>query len=111
MRRPCTHWFTGLYAASHNPAVYYQNLAQCPAHDVSLRALRPALDTETLPAFVFITPNMCDSMHNCSVAVGDAWLRRIIRRLTASAALSARHHGRCSSPSTRAIRTTPTLAS
>jgi phosphatidylinositol-3-phosphatase len=86
MRKPCTHWFTGAYAASHNPAVYYTNLDGCRTHDLALPALRAALDADTLPAFVFVTPNMCDSMHNCSVATGDAWLGRILKRLTASAA-------------------------
>ena len=86
MRRPCTHWFTGRYAASHNPAVYYTGLDDCRTHDLPLRALRVALDSDTLPAFVFVMPNMCDSMHSCSVATGDAWLWRMIRRLTASAA-------------------------
>lgn len=86
MRRPCTHWFTGLYAASHNPAVYYTNLTDCRARDVNIRALRPALDGDTLPAFVFITPNMCNSMHNCSVGTGDGWLHHVIRRLAASPA-------------------------
>lgn len=86
MRRPCTHWFTGSYAASHNPAVYYGNLQGCRAHDVNLRALAPALEADALSAFVFITPNMCDSMHNCSVWIGDAWLWRIVRRLTRSRA-------------------------
>jgi len=86
MHKPCTHWFTGAYAASHNPAVYYTSLDACRTHDLGLPALRAALDSDTLPAFVFITPNMCDSMHNCSVATGDAWLWRIVQRLTASAA-------------------------
>src|SRR5262249_30242538 len=35
---------------------------------------------------VFITPNMCHSMHNCSVGAGDGFLWRIVKRLTASAA-------------------------
>jgi hypothetical protein len=87
MRRPCTHWFSGLYAASHNPAVYYRDLrADCRSHDLGLRALQPALDADTLPAFVFITPNICTSMHSCSVTTGDAWLGRIVTRLTASRA-------------------------
>jgi hypothetical protein len=84
MRRPCTHVFTGLYAASHNPAVYYTTLPDCGAQDVNLRELQPALDADTLPAFVFITPNMCHSMHNCSVARGDVWLWHMVLRLTAS---------------------------
>ena len=86
MRRPCTHWFTGAYAASHNPAVYYTNLHDCRERDVNIRALKPALANDTLGSFVFITPNMCDSMHNCSVGTGDAWLWRIVQRLTASPA-------------------------
>src|SRR5262245_36220111 len=86
MRRPCTRWFTGSYAASHNPAVYYRALTDCREHAVNLRALRAHLAQDTLPAFAFITPNMCHSMHNCSVTSGDAWLRRLLGRLTASAA-------------------------
>ena len=39
-----------------------------------------------LPEFAFITPNMCHSMHNCSVRTGDAWLRHIVRLLTSSPA-------------------------
>ena len=90
MRRPCTHWFTGLYAASHNPAVYYRNLADCAARAVNLRGLARDLAQDTLPAFAFVTPNLCHSMHNCSVASGDAWLRRLMRRLTDSAAYRRR---------------------
>jgi len=87
MRRPCTHYFTGLYAASHNPAVYFTKLAtDCPTRDVSLRNLRAALDGDALPAFVFVTPNFCHDMHSCSVGTGDAWLRHAIRRLAGSAA-------------------------
>jgi hypothetical protein len=88
MRRPCTTFFTGLYAASHDPAVYYTTLTDCPSRVLNLRALDAALAADTLPAFVFITPNMCHSMHNCSVRTGDAWLRHTIGRLTASAAWS-----------------------
>jgi len=86
MRRPCVHWFTGSYAASHNPAVYYRALTDCREHALNLRALARDLDQDTLPAYVSVTPNMCHSMHNCSVTSGDAWLRRLLGRLTASAA-------------------------
>ena len=86
MGKPCTHWFTGLYAASHNPAVYYRGLTDCGTHDVNLRELAGALATDTLPVFVFITPNMCASMHSCSVGTGDAWLSHVVRRLTSSPA-------------------------
>jgi hypothetical protein len=86
MRKPCTHFFTGPYAASHNPAVYYTTLTDCPLRAVNLRALFTDLATDSLASFSFVTPNMCHSMHNCSVRTGDAWLRHIVRLLTASSA-------------------------
>jgi hypothetical protein len=84
MPRPCQHWFQGAYAASHNPATYYRSLSDCELHDLGLRALGGALATDTLPAFTFITPNLCHSMHSCGVGAGDAWLRRMVRKVTAS---------------------------
>jgi hypothetical protein len=39
-----------------------------------------------LPAFVFVTPNLCHDMHNCSIETGDAWLARAIGALVGSAA-------------------------
>jgi phosphatidylinositol-3-phosphatase len=86
MPKPCVHWFTGPYAASHNPAVYYRALADCPLHDVPYARLQQDLDADTLPAFVFVTPNMCHDMHNCPVGTGDAWLAHAMRALVASAA-------------------------
>jgi len=86
MPKPCTHWFTGPYAASHNPAVYYKSLPDCALHDVGYGQLQSDLDADTLPAFVFVTPDMCHSMHNCSVATGDAWLAHAVRKLVASPA-------------------------
>ena len=86
MRRPCTHVFTGRYAASHNPAVYYRSLTDCATNDVNFHQLKVDLDTNALPAFAFVTPNLCHAMHGCSVTTGDQWLRRFITRVAASAA-------------------------
>jgi len=86
MPKPCVHFFTGPYAASHNPAVYYRTPAACDARDVPYGRLQADLDSDTLPAFVFIVPNMCHSMHNCSVATGDGWLGKTVRALAASPA-------------------------
>jgi acid phosphatase len=30
-----------------------------------------------LPDFSLVIPDLCHSMHDCNVSVGDAWLRRI----------------------------------
>jgi hypothetical protein len=35
----------------------------------------PAGDFPRLPAVAFVIPNLCDDMHDCPVATGDAWLR------------------------------------
>ena len=86
MPRPCAHFFQTPYSASHNPAVYYRSLPDCDLHDVGLRVLHSDLDRDRLPAFAFIMPNLCESMHSCSVTAGDRWLRRLLRRLAASAA-------------------------
>ena len=53
-----------------------------------------------LPDFAFVVPDLCNSMHDCSVRTGDTWLRRTV----GAAARSCRAR-RSSSPSTRARAT------
>lgn len=71
----------GEYAVKHNPAAYYTGIAsQCASSDVPLGTpssgpLASALKRNTLPAFSFVTPNLCNDMHDCSVTTGDGWLR------------------------------------
>ena len=81
MPMSCDRVTSGDYAARHNPAVYYTDLATtCPKDDVPLRQ---PLDLSA--AFTFITPNICDDMHSCPVATGDAWLSRFIPQILNSA--------------------------
>jgi hypothetical protein len=89
MIKPCQRQFKAPYAASHNPAVYYRGLTDCSARDVGLARLQADLDADTLPAFAFVTPNMCHSMHDCSVRTGDAWLKHVVGELVASRAYQA----------------------
>jgi hypothetical protein len=35
----------------------------------------PATDFSRLPTLSFVIPNLCNDMHDCSVATGDSWLR------------------------------------
>ncbi len=37
-----------------------------------------------------IVPNICDDMHSCPVAIGDAWLRRIVPSILASSQYQSR---------------------
>lgn len=79
MPTPCDRVTSGQYAARHNPAVYYTNLPMCASNDV---ALTTPLNLSA--AFTMITPNVCNDMHDCSVATGDAWLKKYVPLIVAS---------------------------
>jgi phosphatidylinositol-3-phosphatase len=69
------------YAKKHNPFVYFRRVVRSPARlrrIVPLAQLRRDLAAERLPDFSLVVPDLCHSMHDCSVAVGDAWLARIV---------------------------------
>jgi hypothetical protein len=84
MPGPCALTSSGRYAVKHNPAAYYvgaDDRRACARDDVPLGSttggpLADALGRGDLPAFTFITPDLCNDTHDCDVAVGDAWLRR-----------------------------------
>jgi hypothetical protein len=70
--------FNGRYAKKHNPFAYFRSIAEDPARRarlVPLSQLGPDLRGGALPSFSLVVPDLCHSMHDCSVAVGDAWLR------------------------------------
>jgi phosphatidylinositol-3-phosphatase len=61
----------GRYAAKHNPWVDFSNIpssANLPYRDFPT-------DYARLPTVSFVIPNLCNDMHDCSVAVGDRWAR------------------------------------
>jgi acid phosphatase len=62
----------GEYARKHVPWADFRNVPGA----VSMPFSRfPASDFASLPTVSFVIPNLCDDMHDCSVAAGDAWLR------------------------------------
>ena len=66
----------GLYTVHHNPEAYYTQ-APCATNDVDYSQLATALQSPgALPAYVFITPNLNDDMHNGTVQQGDTWLQQ-----------------------------------
>ena len=94
----CARTSSGLYAARHNPAVYYRRIGerQCRRHVVPLGSrrsgpLRRALDHRGTPAYMFVTPNLCHDMHNCGVAVGDLWVSAWVRMIVKTRAYRAGH--------------------
>lgn len=84
----------GKYAVKHNPAAYYvggDDRQACRSDDVPLGSvqsgeLRRDLDGNALPTFSFITPNLCNDTHDCSVKTGDEWLAQWIPVILASSA-------------------------
>lgn len=67
---------TGDYARKHEPAINFTAISTVPA-----RCLNITDFTHFDPAaadFEFITPNLCNDMHDCPTATGDAFLRRFV---------------------------------
>ncbi|MFC9929840.1 alkaline phosphatase family protein [Streptomyces sp. NPDC127190] len=62
---------SGNYAQKHNPWFGFSNV---PTSTAKTFAEFPT-DYSTLPQVSFVVPNLCDDMHDCSVATGDTWLK------------------------------------
>jgi hypothetical protein len=96
MPAPCTAKNSGNYAVRHNPFMYYPGItndkASCAAHVVPFTQLAQDLKSASgLPDFSFISPNMCNDMHDCPVATGDAWLSREVPKILASPAFTTQN--------------------
>ncbi len=90
----------GLYAAKHNPMVFFDdvtgtndpNSAYCIAHQRPYTEIDADLTNDTVARYNFITPNLCNDMHNScapllnAVAQGDAWLSTEVPKILQSAA-------------------------
>jgi hypothetical protein len=92
---------SGRYAPKHNPMIYFGDVtdsndagsARCIAHVRPYTELARDLETRAVPGYSFITPDLCDDMHDSSgcasadsVANGDAWLSREVPKILASRA-------------------------
>lgn len=78
------------YMQKHNPFIYYNdvrtNPARCAEHVVPFTQLGTDLVNGAVPNLAWITPNMCNDMHDCSIATGDAWLANVVPGILASSA-------------------------
>jgi hypothetical protein len=70
---------SGRYARKHDPFSYWPS-TRC-GHRASFVVLDSDLRHGTLPAFAFVTPDLCHDMHDCSVAEGDRFLAGLVPRL------------------------------
>ncbi len=90
MPTSCNRGSAGLYAARHVPAVYYVRARRgCRRHvralgKVGSGRLHYALHHGHAPAFMFVTPNLCNDMHSCPLKTGDNWLAKWVPMIVAS---------------------------
>jgi hypothetical protein len=79
--------YGGLYAKKHDPFMYVAHIrdsaTEC-AKVQPLSGLNTALDGGQLPAFTFVTPNMCHDGHDCALSTTDAWVGGFVAKVTAS---------------------------
>jgi len=78
--------YSGLYAKKHMPFLYFRDVLTNPTRRgrvVPLTQLSADLSAGALPDFALVVPNLCNSMHDCSVRTGDRWLARILPPLLA----------------------------
>jgi chitodextrinase len=91
----CALTSSGNYAVKHNPEAYYTpirtdcNVNDVPMGSTSSGAFLNDLTNNTLPAFSFVTPDMCNDTHDCSVSTGDNWLKSWVPKIVASPAYKA----------------------
>ena len=82
---------SGRYAKKHDPFLYFRDVADSRARRervVPLTRLGRDLARRRLPDFSLVIPDLCDDMHDCSVATGDAWLKAHVVPLLSSPELS-----------------------
>ena len=83
------------YVEKHNPFIHFENIRNNPARcNRIVPYSQLAADVGALPNFVWITPNMCNDMHDvCSpqgeVKTGDNWLSVEVPRIRNSASCAA----------------------
>jgi len=97
----CPLTSTGKYAPKHNGPIYFDDVtnsndsssANCIAHFRPYGELATDLASGAVPNFVYITPNLCDDMHDSlgcsssdSIKNGDSWLSSEVPKILASGA-------------------------
>ena len=76
----------GTYARKHEPAISFTSIARRPTRCARISDLRHF--SPSVADFELIIPNMCNSMHDCSTATGDAFLRAFIPKILKSPAMN-----------------------
>jgi phospholipase C len=98
MGEPCQLEKVGtLFDPKHNPFVFYDDVIgwngttftrpqRCLERVVDYSHFDADLQADTLPRYVFITPNLINDMHDGTIQDGDEWLAREVPKILASPA-------------------------
>ena len=78
---------SGQYQRKHNSWVNFSNVPA--ANNLRYSDFPSSANYASLPTVSFVTPNMCNDMHDCSVGTGDTWLKN---NLTAYATWAKTHN-------------------
>jgi hypothetical protein len=73
--------YSGRYAKKHVPFLYFRKVLASRARlkrVVPLTQLARDRAAGKVPSFALVVPDLCHDMHDCSVATGDAWLKRFL---------------------------------
>ena len=85
--------YSGKYAMKHNPFVYFEPIRKDPERlsrgVVPMTRLASDLESQALPDYSFIVPDMCNSAHDCDVEVTDQWLGAVVGSILGSSAFDA----------------------
>jgi hypothetical protein len=82
------------YAPRHNPALYMwggADRAACQQDDIPMASatggsLVNALNSNALPTYSLVAPNLCDDTHDCGLPAGDQFLKTLLPRIFSSQA-------------------------
>ena len=72
---------TGNYVRRHCPLSYLSDVVNSSTEKMNLvpfTQFPKDMANNALPAYSFITPNICNDAHNCSLGTADAWLKKNI---------------------------------
>lgn len=85
MPAPCFTGSTLRYVQKHNPFIYFNPIRldaeRCQKSIVPLTRLDEDIAVGELPNFIFITPDICYSAHDCALELADGWLKEQMGRL------------------------------
>jgi hypothetical protein len=77
---------TGTYARKHEPAISWTSVSRMPTRCSSITDFSHF--DPTVGNFWFIVPNLCNDMHDCSIATGDTFLKGFMPKILTSSAFA-----------------------